>query len=321
MEPKIDEGKKERTGKERTMHERARISMEKRKVQLRTRLIFGNSFLALLIIIIVLICKVIDINSAKSSGTIEEGKIKKETQLEESKKEDSKKKATASPVSKDNAEGANKWIRKDLDTTKPMVALTFDDGPYGPVSRRLLTALDKNDAKATFFYVGNRVLANRSLIQDAYKMGNQIASHTYRHADLSKLKKKKIKEQVDKTNAAIEKVIGCKTTALRPPYGRVNKAMREAVKAPMIYWNVDSEDWKYKKLSSKKRIKKILKGLDSLKDGDVVLMHELYPTTAAAVEKLLPKMKKRGIQFVTIDELFYYKGITLSPGKVYYSAR
>ena len=89
----------------------------------------------------------------------------------------------------------------------------------------------------------------------------------------------------------------------------------------MIYWNVDSEDWKYKKLSSKKRIKRILKGLDSLKDGDVVLMHELYPTTAAAVEKLLPKMKKRGIQFVTIDELFYYKGITLSPGKVYYSAR
>ena len=92
MEPKIDEEKKERTGKERTMHERARISMEKRKVQLRTRLIFGNSFLALLIIIIVLICKVLDINSAKSSGTIEEGKIKKETQLEENTKKDSKKK-------------------------------------------------------------------------------------------------------------------------------------------------------------------------------------------------------------------------------------
>lgn len=83
----------------------------------------------------------------------------------------------------------------------------------------------------------------------------------------------------------------------------------------MYYWSVDSEDWK------SRNTKKIIKQCKSIRDGDIVLMHDLYPTTAAAVEKLIPSLVKKGIQLVTLDELCYYKKLNVKPGKVYYSGR
>ena len=83
----------------------------------------------------------------------------------------------------------------------------------------------------------------------------------------------------------------------------------------MICWNVDSEDWK------SRNAKKVVKKCEHIKNGDIVLMHELYYSTAKAVKKLIPKLKKKGFQFVTVDELFYYKGIDLKKGSVYYSAK
>ena len=66
---------------------------------------------------------------------------------------------------------------------------------------------------------------------------------------------------------------------------------------------------------------KILSRCKSIKDGDIVLMHDLYPSTAAAVEKLVPKLRKKGFQLVTVEELFYYKGIDAKGGKVYFNGR
>ena len=83
----------------------------------------------------------------------------------------------------------------------------------------------------------------------------------------------------------------------------------------MIYWSVDTEDW------ASRNKAKILKRCKSIKDGDIVLMHDLYPSTAAAVEKLVPKLRKKGFQLVTVEELFYYKGIDAKGGKVYFSGR
>jgi peptidoglycan/xylan/chitin deacetylase (PgdA/CDA1 family) len=83
----------------------------------------------------------------------------------------------------------------------------------------------------------------------------------------------------------------------------------------MVCWDVDSEDWK------SRNTKKILQRCKSIEDGDIVLMHDLYPTTAAAVKKLVPQLKKKGYQLVTVDELFYYKGIQTEAGQVYYSGK
>ena len=192
-----------------------------------------------------------------------------------------------------------------------MVALTFDDGPYTPVTKRILATLQKYNEKATFFCVGSRVGQYSQMVQQ----GCQVASHTYGHVLLTKLKKKKILAQINKCNTVLQRTIGCSSTVLRPPGGLVSEKVRNTATEPLVCWSVDSEDWK------SRNKKKVLKKCRNIKDGDIVLMHDLYPSTAAAVEKLVPRLKKKGFQLVTIDELFYYKGITLENGKVYYSAR
>lgn len=300
--------------RERALHSRAR-----RKKELRTKLILLNSALALIIIMIVLVCKVVSLNrqgnealdaSKKGNVKVEADKKKGNTD-----KKSKKPKATVAPTATPAPNGSAAWLRKDLDADKPMVALTFDDGPYTPVTKKILKVLEENDAKATFFCVGNRAPMYSDMVKKEYALGCQVASHTYGHVFLTKVKKKQIKAQVNKVDKVMEKIIGCSTTALRPPGGCVDDRVRSIVKVPMVCWNVDSEDWK------SRNTKAVLKRCRSISDGDIVLMHDLYPTTAAAVEKLVPRLKKKGFQMVTVDELFYYKGIKATGGKVYFSGK
>ncbi len=204
-------------------------------------------------------------------------------------------------------------IREDLDPDKPMVALTFDDGPFGEVTERLVKTLKANDSRATFFVVGNRIARYSSSLKKVYKAGNQIATHTYDHGDLSKMKRSQIRKELKLAARETRKVTGTDPTMLRPPYGTISQQMRDVIKLPMIYWNVDTEDW------SSRNKKKILQRCKGIKDGDIILMHELYQPTADAVAALVPKMRKKGYQFVTVEELFYYKGIKAKGGKAYYS--
>lgn len=308
---------------EQSLRERSMRGDVKRKQQIKSKLIFLNSAIALIVIMVVLIGKVLSLQPSDS----EKVKSTSGTGVENRKdKEDAGKDVTATAKAAENPEptattapsanGADRWVRKDLDKSKPMVALTFDDGPYTPVTDKILAALKKSDARATFFCVCNRIPSYESSVKKAYDQGCQIASHTYGHVILTKLKKEKsIALELGKADKQVNKVIGCKTTALRPPGGLVNSRVRKSVKVPMICWNVDSEDWK------SRNTKKILQRCQSIQDGDIVLMHDLYPTTAKAVEKLVPQLKKKGFQMVTIDELFYYKGITLKPGGVYFSGK
>lgn len=316
--------------KEQSLRERSNRLMLRRKGQIRAKIILLNSAVALIVIMIVLICKVVSLNSQDSLNTLHASKENtKQEDIDKEKNEDTKQdsestsKQTAAPTptsdpatpAQAQPSGTTKWIRKNLDKNKPMVALTFDDGPYTPVTKRILSTLEKSNAKATFFCVGSRISQYSESVKDAYAKGCQIASHTYGHVILTSLKTKKIKEQIDKTNEVLQSTIGCQSTVLRPPGGLVNKKVCSAVDVPMICWTVDSEDWK------SRNKKKILKKCENIKDGDIVLMHDLYPSTAAAVEKLVPRLKKKGFLMVTVDELFYYKGIKLEQGNVYYSAK
>lgn len=207
------------------------------------------------------------------------------------------------------------WIRKDLDPKKPMVALTFDDGPYTPVTSRILKTAGKYDAKVTFFVVGDRVSTYAKVMKKAYRQGHQIASHTYHHVNLTKLDSAGMLKELDESNTAVKQVIGREMSAIRPPEGAVNDLMRKTFKIPMIYWSIDTEDWRSRDASQ------ILQKAKKIKDGDIVLMHDLYPSTADAVQSLIPRLKKKGFQLVTVDELFYYKKIKAEGGKVYFSGR
>lgn len=263
---------------------------------------------------IVIIAMAVQLVRLNRQGEQDENQLKTEASVDQEKK--NKKAEKPSETKKPQEEKVSvEHIRKNLDPDKPMVALTFDDGPYDRVTNRIVRVLAKNDSRATFFVVGNRVERYADTMKNAFQKGNQIATHTFDHGDLSKMKKKQMRRELKRSFRVMKKINGENPTMLRPPYGNVNDKMRQTIQIPMIYWSVDTEDW-----ASRNR-DKVLSRCKSIKDGDIVLMHDLYPSTAAAVEKLVPKLRRKGFQLVTVEELFYYKGIDAKGGKVYFSAR
>ena len=304
MKPQ-EAGKREESFRERSKRER-RQSLHGRG------LIITNAAIALGIIIVVLAVKAVMLDApTPKEGSQENGSQSRIAAAETTTAPTQEPTQAPTPEPK----GKDRWIRKNLDASKPMVALTFDDGPYTKVTERILKALQKSNGRATFFVVGSRVDMYKDTLSLTYQQGNQIGSHTYDHKDLSTMTAKKIKSEINRANKQVSAVIGVKTTALRPPYGNVSDVMRKTITTPMFYWSVDSEDWKSRNADN------VVKRCKKVQDGDIILMHDLYPSTAEAVERLAPYLTKKGFQLVTIDELFYYKKIETKAGKVYYSAR
>ena len=264
---------------------------------------------------IVIIAMAVQLVRLNRQGERNKSQIKTEASVDQKKKNTKETENPAGTKEPEEEKIRVEHIRKDLDPEKPMVALTFDDGPYDRVTNRIVKVLAKHDSRATFFVVGNRVERYADTMKNAYNKGNQIATHTFDHGDLSKMKKKQIRRELKRAFRVMKKINGENPTMLRPPYGNVNDKMRQTIRIPMIYWNVDTEDW------ASRNKDKILSRCKSIKDGDIVLMHDLYPSTAAAVEKLVPKLRKKGFQLVTVEELFYYKGIDAKGGKVYFNGR
>lgn len=194
-------------------------------------------------------------------------------------------------------------VDRYIDPDKPMVALTYDDGPGGKEERRILKCLKKYHAVATFFYVGNRVKSDRETVKMAYDMGCEIGNHSWDHSDFTTLSDKDIKKQIKKTNGAIAKVTGVKPTLFRPPYGSFNEDVLEAVNMPNIIWKVDTLDWESR--DAKSIFKKVRK--TKKLDGKIILMHSIYKDTAKATEKIVPWLLKKGYQIVTVTELIKYR--------------
>jgi peptidoglycan/xylan/chitin deacetylase (PgdA/CDA1 family) len=204
----------------------------------------------------------------------------------------------------------------DTEDSPKMIALTFDDGPYPPVTERILKTLADNDAKATFFVVGNRLKQYKDTLKLEYEGGNQIASHTYSHKDLTALSIKEMLHEVNYANQLINKIVPVGETYLRPPFGRKNDLMKENIGVPMIFWSLDTLDWSSRDANA--IYKEIM---DTVKDGDILIMHDLYPSTADAMELVVPKLIEEGYQLVTVKELLEAKGIDIVGGNVYYNGR
>lgn len=278
----------------------------------RSVIVMMNAAIVLVVVILSMVVQLVHLNNQEKQQGLMESRA---SDVGQTLSEPVSVKPQISEISKEEAEDR---IRNDLDNNKPMVALTFDDGPYTEVTNQLVKSLAKNDGRATFFVVGNRVEKYKDYakaMKNAYKHGNQIATHTYAHSDLSKMSKAQIKKEMSLAVQTIRQVIGQEPTMLRPPYGNTNERMRKNVHLPMIYWSVDTQDW------SSRNTEKVLERCRYIQDGDIVLMHDLYPTTAEAVKKLIPRLKKKGFQLVTVEELFYYKGIQAEEGKSYYNGR
>lgn len=217
---------------------------------------------------------------------------------------------TAEPTAKPQGDG------RQIDPEGKMIALTFDDGPGVKATDRILTALDNVGGRATFFMLGENAAAHPSLAKRVAQAGHQVGSHTNGHKSLIRLTAKEMRQEVKLSLDNIEKASGVRPAILRPPYGNVNDLVKETLDLPLINWSVDTLDWESR--DAKAVYNHIL---ENVKDGDIVLMHDIYESTAQAVEKVLPKLVRQGYQLVTVEELFAHKGLTLEAGKVYYNGR
>ncbi|MDR3121279.1 MAG: polysaccharide deacetylase family protein, partial [Clostridiales bacterium] len=171
------------------------------------------------------------------------------------------------------------------DPKKPMIALTFDDGP-SKYTAKVLDALNKSGGRATFCMVGNRIGDNAKTAKLVAEQGSEVIGHSWDHKQLTKLSAAAIKAELVKTNDAIEAATGSRSKLYRPPYGSVNDSVKKISKElglSMINWSVDTLDWKSRNADT------VYKNIMAdAKDGSIVLCHDLYESTLKAVERAIP---------------------------------
>lgn len=198
-----------------------------------------------------------------------------------------------------------------IDVNKPMIALTFDDGP-GPETDKILKVLEENGARATFFMLGKNVPNYSDTVQKMQKIGCELGNHSTTHPLLTKLSAEKVRKEIGTTNSRISKAAGgFAPTVMRPPYGGVNKEVKANVGKPIIMWSVDTLDWKTRNTES------TIKSVMNAKDGDIVLMHDIHKPTVEAAIQVIPRLIAKGYQLVTVSELAEARGISLKDGERY----
>lgn len=222
-------------------------------------------------------------------------------------------KKNGSTYIKAKAKYTNKAVRLKVTVKNTKyIAFTFDDGP-GDYTDKLLDALEKYHSKATFFVLGNRVNTYKKQLKREYDLGMEVGSHTWAHKNLNAISKSAVKSEIFKARDAIEKIIGQNPTVLRPPYGNFNKTVAKNAGVPMIYWSVDTEDWKHKNV---KYVSKYI--VKHARDGEIVLLHDIHPTSVDGFIKALPELKKKGFELVTVSELYNIYGKKMKKGIMYY---
>lgn len=184
-----------------------------------------------------------------------------------------------------------------IDQKKPMIALTFDDGP-SKYTDSILELLKKYNARATFFVIGNKVELYKETIQKMIRYGNEIGNHSYNHKWLTKVSDDELVSQINTTQNIIQETTGVTPKLFRPTYGSINQHLREKIPLDIIMWTVDTSDWKT--TNSKKIATYALK---TIKNNDIILMHDTHKQTYEALKIMLPKLKEKGYQFVTVSEL------------------
>lgn len=203
---------------------------------------------------------------------------------------------------------------RKLDKTKPMVAITFDDGPHPIITAKLLALLSQYDSRATFFDIGYLMEDYPEIVKAEVASGSDVGSQAYSHVNLDNLTSSEIKEEISKSNDVFKKITGQNLKYIRAPYGNANSQTRKSIDYPLIHWCVDSEDWKHR--DADKIIEEVRKTKDL--DGKIIIFHAIYDSTYEAMEKLIPELIDEGYQLVTVSELAEYKGYNFEKGKIYY---
>lgn len=183
-------------------------------------------------------------------------------------------------------------------TEDKVVALTFDDGPHETYTLRLLEELKKRDVKVTFFLMGQNISGNEDLVLRMQKDGHLIGNHSYRHVQLTKAGEDNVCDAVEQTERIIENITGSRPKYLRPPYGDWNENLECRLDLTTVFWTVDSLDWKLQ--NTKQIVSRVEK---KVHNGDIILMHDIFPESVEAALEIIDHLKAEGYQFVTVEEL------------------
>lgn len=195
---------------------------------------------------------------------------------------------------------------------RPMIALTFDDGP-GEYTEELINCLVENNAKATFFMLGQNVEAYPEIAKELSDAGMELGNHSYSHPDLVTIGADAAAQQVSNTDAALKAATGFEATVMRPPGGSFNDSVKAAIDHPLIIWSIDTRDWATK---SEDQTYQVV--MDNAQDGSVVLMHDIHEWSVKAAIRMIPDLIAKGFKLVTVSELAEAKGETLQSGNAYY---
>lgn len=190
------------------------------------------------------------------------------------------------------------YFKDNIEDQRKLIAITFDDGPNPLTTPILLDGLAERNVKATFFMLGTCIEKNPDIIKRMYKEGHGIGNHSYGHKKMTALNEDAAKEQYNRPNEILSSIIDTKSTLFRPPYGSFNDATKAIVDVPIILWNIDPYDWKYKDAD-------VIANhiITRAEDGDIILLHDIYSTSVQAAFKVIDTLKEKGFSFVTVDEL------------------
>ncbi len=198
-------------------------------------------------------------------------------------------------------------LEEDIEFTKKptinkIVYLTFDDGPSPTFTPQIIELLEKYNAGATFFTLGQEVDKFPSVAKNASNAKHIFANHTYSHFDISEASDDVIKNEIIKANKAVKNAIDKTPICFRPPYGAIRPDIKQKIGSAggkTIMWDVDTQDW------AKPGIDVIVDHvLSYTQNGEIILMHDGggdRTQTVAALEKILKKMTADGWEFRALD--------------------
>ena len=193
------------------------------------------------------------------------------------------------------------------------VALTFDDGPSGRFTSRLLEGLEERSVEATFLLCGYRLAAYPELAKQIHRAGHEIGLHGYSHRSFATLSERELEKELADTQKLLPE--GCGAVFLRPP-GGIGSQMVEQVAEKMglalLLWSVDPRDWAIHDAAAVETAV-----VSQVQDGDVILLHDLSDSSVDAALSIIDRLQKEGFRFVTVSRLAALRGIALLPGKTY----
>ena len=194
----------------------------------------------------------------------------------------------------------------DIPTTKPLIALTFDDGPHPIYTEKIMNLLNEYEAKATFFVTGSQVEKLPEVVQQLTESGHEIGNHTYHHFSEQKMTKQVLRSEIKQTEKKIFEVTGVYPRLFRPVGGYyddviIDTAAELNYQVIMWSWHQDSFDW------ANPGVGKIIQNvLPRSQAGDIILFHDAggkESQTIQALEVIIPALIEQGYELVTVSDL------------------